>query len=294
MISTPTILRSEFERDDFDQMCLFTGAPVKQTSKGEHVIPQWLIDDYELNHKKIKLGLPGGEADMSQFRTRADPTANGDFGVLEDKVKRGVCSHDELHLWQKKISAGMTLCHWRMAKNKHHPKAPGNFDSRYLLIALNDFRSDYEKFALKQPVPREGSTLVLPTKVPGGWLAHVFGATTVEGDENDAILPFGMLAVSHNSKLIVSVFNDSSQEFESSQLATEWTAKNLDTCSDAPKVAAALAITYSEFVFNARREILKTEGHGFDELCKGIATQFGLDIDPKTRRYQVSKEISSA
>jgi hypothetical protein len=287
------MLQSAFERDDFDQKCLFTGATVKKTSKGEHVIPRWLIDDYELNHRQIKLGLPGGEADMSAFRTRADPTANGKFGVLEDQIKRGECSHDELHLWQKKISAGMLLCHWRMAKNRFHPKAPGYFDQRHLVHTLEDFRSNYKKFALKQRVPREGSTLVLPTNVPGGWLAHVFGSAIAEGEEHDTIMPFGMLAVTHQNKLIVSVFNDPAQEFESSQLVAEWKAKNLDTCPDASTIAAALAITYSEFVFNARRDELRTEGNGFDALCKGIGSQFGLDINPETRQYRLSNEILS-
>ena len=37
---------------------------------------------------------------------RRDPVANGAFGDLENRVKLGQATPDELHLWQKKISAG--------------------------------------------------------------------------------------------------------------------------------------------------------------------------------------------
>lgn len=280
------MLRTSFERNDFDSMCLFTGAPCKQTKQGEHVIPRWLIDDYELNSRSIEMGWPGSLAVIKQFRTRADPTANGTFGVLENCVKLGHASLDELHLWQKKISVGMTLCHWRMAQNGNHPRAPGDFDPRHLVIALEDFRSDFKKFSEGQPVPRKGSTLVLPTSVPGGWLAHVFGSTTVSGEKHDTLMPTGMLAVTHLNKLIVSVFYDSEHEFESSRLVKEWKANKLDECANAPKVAAALAVAYSEFFFKARAENLFTEGEGFDATLKGIGYQLGLDIDPITNMYQ--------
>jgi hypothetical protein len=89
MTSIPVMLKATFERDDFDEMCLFTGAPVKRTKQGEHVIPRWLIDDYELNHRHIEMGWPGSLAAIKQFRARADPTANGTFGDLESCVKQG-------------------------------------------------------------------------------------------------------------------------------------------------------------------------------------------------------------
>lgn len=286
MTSIHVMPKAMFDRDDFDEMCLFTGAPVKQTRQGEHVIPRWLIDDYELNCRRIEMGWPGSLADIKQFRTRADPIANGTFGNLESRVKLGEASLDHLHLWQKKISVGMTLCHWRMAQNKRHPQAPGDFDTRHLAFVLKDFRGDFKKFSDRQPVPRNGSTLVLPSSVPGGWLAHVFGSAVSVGEARDALMPFGMVAVTHQNKLIVSVFNDPEREFESSRLVKEWKALKLDECSKATGVAAALAVIYSEFLFKARAETLGTEGEGFDAMLKGIGYQLGLDIDPTTHQYQ--------
>ena len=286
MTSVPVMPKAKFERDDFDEMCLFTGAPVKRTRRGEHVIPRWLIDDYELNRKRIEMGWPGSLADIKQFRTRAHPTANGTFSDLESRVKLAEASLDHLHLWQKKISVGMMLCHWRMAQNKHHPQAPGDFDTRHLVFALEDFRRDFRKYSDRQPVPRYGSTLVLPTSVPGGWLAHVFGSAIFSGEVHDALMPFGMVAVTHQNKLIVSVFYDPEREFESSRLEKEWKALKLNECSNAPRVAAALAVTYAELLFKARAENLGTEGEGFDAMLKEIGYQLGLDIDPTTHQYQ--------
>jgi len=289
MTSIPVIRRAAFERDDFDEMCLFTGTPVKRTKQGEHVIPRWLIDDYELNHKRIEMGWPGSLASIKEFRTRADPIANKAFGYLENRVKLGESSLDNLHLWQKKISVGMMLCHWRMAQNEHHPRAPEDFDTRHLVITLKDFRRDFQKFSVEQFVPRNGSTLVLPTNIPGGWLAHVFGSTMFLGEVYDALMPYGILALTHQDKLIVSVFHDPEREFESSRLIEEWHALKLYECSNAPRVASALAVIYSEFLFKAQVETLGNEGEGFNAMLKGIGYQFGLDIDPATHQYSLRR-----
>jgi hypothetical protein len=292
MTSIPVIRKAAFERNDFDEMCLFTGVPVGRTKQGEHVIPRWLIVDYELNHKRIEMGWPGSLAGIKEFRARADPTANGTFGELENRVKLGELSPDNLHLWQKKISVGMMLCHWRMAQNAHHPQAPGDFDTRHLVITLKDFRSDFQKFSDGQAVPRNGTTLILPTSVPGGWLAHVFGSAIFSGETHDALMPFGMLAVTHQNKLIVSVFHDPEREFESSRLVEKWHALQLDKCTNAPKVVAALAVTYSEYLFKVRTETMGTVGEEFDTLLKGIGYQLGLDIDTTTHQYSLRHTTS--
>lgn len=291
MTFSPIMRRAAFERDDFDEMCLFTGSPVKKTKQGEHVIPRWLIDDYELNRRRIELGWPGSLADIKQFRTRADPTANGVFGKLESRVKLGQASLDHLHLWQKKISAGMVLCHWRMAQNKRHPQAPGDFDPRHLVGVLDDFRTDFKQFSERQPVPRNGSTLVLPTSVPGGWIAHVFGSTIYSGEVHDALMPFGMVAVTHRDKLIISAFYDQERGFENSRLVQEWKALELDVCSSAPRVAAALAVTFSEYLFDARAEKFGIEREGLDSMIKGIGYQLGLDINLATGQYAPRSRI---
>ena len=279
--------KAAFEREDFDEMCLFTGAPVKKTRKGEHVIPRWLIDDYELTSRKIEMGRPGSLAQIRQFRSRADPVANGAFGDLENRVKLGQATPDELHLWQKKISAGMVLNHWRLAQNERHPLAPANFDARHMVFVLEDFRADFKKFADNQPVPRAGSTLVLPTSVPGGWLAHVFGSTVKDLDKgHDAILSFGMVAITHRHNLIISVLYDPDREFESSRFATEWKSNKLGDCSNVSKITAALAVAYSEFMFTANAEAFGTKDENYDGLLKGVAYQLGLDVDPCTMQYR--------
>lgn len=287
MTSIPVLRKETFERDDFDEMCLFTGASVKQTRQGEHVIPRWLIDDYELNFRRIEMGWPGSIASVKQFRARAAPAANSMFGRLENRVKLGESSLDTLHLWQKKISVGMMLCHWRMAQNAHHPLAPRDFDTRHLVITLQDFRNDFQKFSRGQAVSRNGSTLIFPTSLPSGWLAHVFGSAIHSGEVHDLLMPFGILAVSHQNKLIVSVFYDSDREFESSRLIEEWHALKLDECSNASRVAAVLAVTYTEFLFKAQAETLGMEGEGFDALLKKIGYQLGLDINPATNQYSL-------
>lgn len=286
MTLTALMRKVDFERDDFDEMCLFTGAPVKRTKQGEHVIPRWLIEEYELNHRRIEMGCPESLAEIKQFRARADPTANGRFGELENRIKLGEESLDNLHLWQKKISVGMMLCHWRMAQNKHHPKVPGDFDTRHLVGALEDFRFDFKQFIDGLPVHRNGSTVVLPTSVPGGWLTHVFGAAILSGEMHDALMPFGMLAVTHRRKLIVSVFYDPEHEFERSRLVKQWFELRLDECSNTLAVAAALAVPYSEFIFKAKAEALGTEGEGYEALLKRVGYQLGLDIDLDTYRYR--------
>lgn len=287
MTLRPSICQADFERGDFYEKCLFTGKAVKKTKHGEHVIPGWLIRDYQLQDHRIVMGWPGGIANINMFRTRADFKANNKFGELEDPIKRGEWTTDTLHLWQKKISAGMILCHWHMAQDKYHPERPQKFDNRHLVITLNDFRADFEKFANGQPVPRNGSTLVLPTMLPDGWLAHVFGSAVMDIGKYDALQPFGMLVVTHKGKLIVSVFHDSDLTFEQSNLQNEWSTENLDTCVDAPRIAAALALKYSQFVFKEQTEGLGHQATVYDDLLKYIGAQLGLDIDPKTNTYSL-------
>ena len=114
------------------------------------------------------------------------------------------------------------------------------------------------------------------------------------GEVNDTLMPFGMLAVTHQDKLIVSVFNDPEHEFESSRLVKEWHALKLDECSNAPKVAAALAVTYSEFLFKAQSEIFGNKGAEFDAILTGIGYQLGLDIDPATRQFSLRRITTAA
>ncbi|AOI75252.1 hypothetical protein WS54_02640 [Burkholderia sp. NRF60-BP8] len=277
--------REQFERDDFNDRCLFTGVPIEGKKKGEHVIPRWLIEDYGLQAQRIEMGDTTRQAAMKEFRSPADPVANGKFGALEDKVKRGLASIDELHLWQKKISAGMVLNHWRMARNVCHPGAPIQFDTRYLAFALQDFRKEFSEY-LAAPYARTGSTLCLPTRVPSGWIAHSFGAVIKEHDAgHDAILPFCMVAVSHGGQLIVSVLFDPEQTFESHRLAQEWAARKLDVSVSPLPVQAALAVSFAEHI-TAAGEAAFGEPQAFDPLLELVAYQLGIEIDLATWHYR--------
>ncbi len=277
--------REQFERDDFNDRCLFTGVPIAGKKKGEHVIPRWLIEDYGLKAQRIEMGDAARQAAMKEFRSPADPVANGKFGPLEDKIKRGVASIDELHLWQKKISAGMVLNHWRMARNDRHPGAPLQFDARYLAFALQDFRNEFGAY-LAGPYTRTGSTLCLPTCIPSGWIAHAFGSTVKEHDAgHDAILPFAMVAVSHGGQLIVSVLFDPEHTFESHRLKQEWAACKLDVSASPLPVQAALATGFAEHITTAG-EAAFGEPLAFDPLLELVACQLGVEVDPETAQYR--------
>lgn len=276
--------REQFERDDFNDRCLFTGVPITGKKKGEHVIPRWLIEDYGLQGQRIEMGDAARQAAMKEFRSPADRDANGAFGKLEEKIKLGRASIDELHLWQKKISAGMVLNHWRMARNVRHPGAPLQFDARYLAFALQDFRMEFAEH-LSGPYARTGSTLCLPTCIPSGWIAHAFGATVKEHDAgHDAILPFGMVAISHRGQLIVSVLFDPERTFESHRLKQEWAAAKLDVSQSPLPVQTALAVGFTEYIAAASEETFG-EPQPFDRLLEMVAYQLGIEIDPATAQY---------
>ncbi|WP_412527435.1 hypothetical protein [Burkholderia lata] len=284
-MTNPTMTREQFERDDFNDRCLFTGVPIEGKKKGEHVIPRWLIEDYGLQGQRIEMGDAAHQAAMREFRSPADRVANGAFGKLEEKIKLGRASIDELHLWQKKISAGMVLNHWRMARNVRHPGAPLQFDTRYLAFALQDFRKEFVEFLAGQYV-RTGSTLCLPTRIPSGWIAHSFGATVKEHDSgHDAVLPFGMVATSHGGQLIVSVLFDPERTFESHRLKQEWAAMKLDVSESPLPVQAALAVGYAEHIAAACEEMFG-EAQPFDPLLEMVGYQLGIEIDPATAQYR--------
>ncbi|MCA8253101.1 hypothetical protein LGM89_07490 [Burkholderia sp. AU31624] len=284
-MTEPRMTREQFERDDFNDRCLFTGAPIEGKKKGEHVIPRWLIADYGLQNQRIEMGDAVHQATMKDFRSPADPVANGKFGDLENKIKCGLASIDELHLWQKKISTGMALNHWRMARNVRHPGAPLPFDARYLAFALQDFRKEFGEY-LEGRYVRTGSTLCLPTRIPSGWLVHAFGTTVREHDaSHDALLPFGLVALSHCGQLIVSVLFDARRRFEALRLKQEWSALRLDVSESPLPIQAALAVGLTECI-TAASETAFGEPPAFDPLFEHIAYQLGIEVDPATAQYR--------
>lgn len=278
------LTRDEFERDDFADRCLFTGVPVRKR-KGEHVIPRWLISDYGMQDRKFEMGGPRHLAAMREFRAPAVVDANNKFGALENRVKLGQATRDELHLWQKKISVGMVLNHWRLSRNTHHPSAPYPPELRHLPFALKDFQSEFIVFTEGKYI-RTGSTLVLPTKIPAGWMAHAFGATVVNySDTHDAILPFGLVAISHRSELIISALHDSERGFESHRLDREWELTGLHECQSPLKVQSALAVCFSEFIVESIGDQLGEE-QPLEPMLHLISYQFGIEIDRDRQMYR--------
>lgn len=279
------ISRTDFERDDFNDRCIFTGVPVKKKG-GEHVIPRWLINDYQLADQRVEMGHKDSlAAAAKEFRSPAESVANNKFGELENRVKLGQASQDELHLWQKKMSVGMVLNHWRMARNDRHPHAPVQMDTRYLAIALADFRKDFQAF-VGNNYTRTGSTVTLPTSISGGWIAHAFGAMVKDlSQEHDAFLPFGFLVVSHDAKLIVSALHDPEHEFEASRLVHEWQEKQLHKQSETLPIQAALAVCFAEFMAQSSADIFG-EKQELKELLELVGYQLGVEINSYDQTYR--------
>lgn len=282
-MTVPPLSRNEFERDDFDTRCIFTGVPVKK-KRGEHVIPRWLIADNNLHDRNFEMGESHCLAAMKVFRAPAEPNANGEFGKLENRVKLGKATRDELHLWQKKISVGMALNHWHLSQNDRHPSAPHPIDPRYLVFALKDFQEEFKKL-IDGHYTRTGSTLILPTEIPAGWMAHAFGAT-VQGlsETHDGLLPYGLVAVSHGAKLIVSALHDPEQVFESDRLVHAWESKDLHKDRSPLRIQAALAVTYAEYMVSAMTQEFG-EKPELEPVLQMLAYQLGIKVAPDTRTF---------
>jgi hypothetical protein len=282
---------ADYARDDFAGACIFTNKPVVK-STGEHVIPRWMLAAYGLGSRKVQLGEHAHLADMRQFRAPADPDANARFGRLEKLVKNGQANLDELHIWQKKISIGMVLNHWRLARNIQHPRAPGPLDPRYLALALKDFQED---FALLErgTYSRTGSTLVLPTAVRGGWMANAFGAVVQDlSERHDGILPFAIVITSHGARLIVSVLHDVTLGFEAGGFATEWRDAALENEVSPLKVHAALAIRLAEYLARSCERAFGRSA-SLQDWIHAVAYQLGIvvDLEAMTFRARVAADL---
>lgn len=267
------------------QCCLFTGVTVLKRN-GEHVIPDWMQRQYALSARNVEMGETERVARIMEFRAPADPVANGLFGRIEEKVKLGSATADELHLWSKKISVGMIWNHYRLAMNINHPRAPDAFDSRHLSIILMDFHEEFAQFKVNS-YKRSGSTLILPTKIEGCWFVHTFGANVDTGysETHDAIAPFGFLAASHHGKLVVSALYDSEHKLESGRLMKEWVSSGLHECMDDARIRAGLAVIFAEEVVAPSFRKM-TNRDAPQELLQNVAYQMGIIIEPPGPNYR--------
>jgi len=265
--------RDELERTDFVQCCLFTGViPAKLTE--EHVIPKWMLSTNCLKDKRIEMGSCTALARMKEFRAAAEFAENQFFGNVEKRVEQGSASTDEIHLWHKKISAGLTVAHWRLARNTNNPCAPGELDEAVLPIVLTDFQSDYAGF--KQGCYlRTGSTVSLKSPLPDGWLAHVFGGLKQDAGAVFHHRPYALVATSNRDVLHVSMLHDPARKFEARYASEDW-ASSLATCNSSPLMHAALAAMLTDLVDEWLREM--NGGSLPESVFPMLAHQLGIEI----------------
>ncbi|WP_329762077.1 hypothetical protein [Stenotrophomonas maltophilia] len=265
--------RKELERTDFVQCCLFTGEiPAKLTE--EHVIPKWMLSANCLNDKRIEMGSRTALARMKEFRAAAEFVENQFFGNVENRVKQCIASTDEIHLWHKKISAGLTVAHWRLARNTNNPRAPSELDEAALPIVLRDFQSDYAAFK-QGSYHRTGSTISLKSPLPDGWLAHVVGGLKQDAGVVFHHRPYALVATSIHGVLHVSILHDSAREFEARYASEDW-AIALATCNSSPRMHAALAVMLTDLVDKWLREM--NGGSLPESMFPMIAYQLGIEI----------------
>ncbi|WP_313206929.1 hypothetical protein [Stenotrophomonas sp.] len=231
---------------DFDKQCLFTGSvPVRSTR--EHVVPKWFLSKHDLHGKRLEMGAPQALANIRNFQVPAEYDANQLFGTIEKRIERGQAGIDEIHLWHKKISAGLALCHWTLSLNAWNPRAPALVGPAALRAVVVDFQSDFADFKRTGTYARNGSTIALKSPIPDGWFAHVFGSVSAASYIGQLERPFALVATSVGESLYVSMLNDAAWEFEKT-----WNAKNwgsiLATCHQLPRMQAALAAMLTEVV----------------------------------------------
>lgn len=82
--------------------CIFTG---KEADSSEHVIPRWLQTRFALSEQTMF--IPNGTPlKYKHHRVPADSEANNRFGVIEERISRGILDPAEVYLWALKIHIG--------------------------------------------------------------------------------------------------------------------------------------------------------------------------------------------
>jgi hypothetical protein len=97
--------------------CIFTG---KDADSSEHVIPLWLQTRFNLSEQTLI--IPNGTTlKYKHHRVPADTEANNRFGVIENRISRGIFDPAEVYLWALKIHIG---CVYRDASLRFDVKRP--------------------------------------------------------------------------------------------------------------------------------------------------------------------------
>lgn len=261
--------------------CIFTGSYLDNTKRGEHVIPRWLIKDYEMKGANVELGSKRATAQIREFTAPAEEESNNLFGELENRIKLDQTSvhDDELHLWLMKMSCGLLWNHCRLAQNSQHPNAPGQIDERLEGIHAGEFRSGFSDWKNGQYV-RKGSLLRLPHSVGGLFLAHSFGAHMNDkySDTHDAILPFVLIAFGRpGHDLLIATFFDNDRALEEPSVSEKWLASIIPKERCATPVRAAIAgLFYEKIVKLGYRKMTGEDAP--KELFSHIASTFGIEI----------------
>jgi len=97
--------------------CIFTG---KDADSSEHVIPRWL--QMRLGLADQTMIIPNGTTlKYKHHRVPAETEANNRFGLIEERMSRGIFDPAEVYLWALKLHIG---CVHRDASLRFDIKGP--------------------------------------------------------------------------------------------------------------------------------------------------------------------------
>ena len=115
--------------------CIFTG---KDTNSTEHVFPRWLQKRFQLQNQTLI--IPNGTTlKYKHHRVPADALANNRFGVIEERISRGIFDLAEVYLWALKLHIG---CIYRDASLKFDIENP----SSPFILDVSDFAQEVWMF----------------------------------------------------------------------------------------------------------------------------------------------------
>lgn len=277
--SDTALLTDTYKTLDLFSSCIFTGAPVGKRN-GEHVIPRWMLNDYHLKNADVELSQTGKTCSPLEFRAPATSHANMEFGKLENKVKLGTATKDEIHIWSRKISVGIMLNHHRMSLNFQHPQSPVTIDERFIRSMLQHFHSDFGKWKNgSYKKDGAGSVIKLKTAYDKFFFAHLSGAMIREdiSDTYDVMAPYGLIAIGRNNELIISTYGDEDMQFETPEFIEKLESSGVIKSKDKNEIRCFLAVSFFDGPFNK----LFKEFHGFEpQLCELelLGYQLGIQI----------------
>lgn len=260
--------------------CIFTGTYLNN-QRGEHVLPRWLVKEYDMNRSFVKLGSDKAIAKVREFKAPACQVANNQFGKLEERIKQNQedVSDDELHLWLMKVASGMLWNHVNLAQNIGHPNAPIQIDERFEGILSQCFQKGFSDWKHNKYL-RNGSLVRFPGSVNNLFLAQVFGSHVDQayGENHDAMLPYAMIIFGRPGyQLLVATFFDDDRVIEDQFIMDRWNASSIHNESSSTPVRAALAAIFYEKIVRIGFEKL-TGKPSPKELFPLIAYSLGVEF----------------